>query len=55
MISTKVQLKKSLWGYKGDTSVPFLKITLVDPKMIPRIRDESSIIPLFASGGEQVG
>ncbi|KAL7412360.1 delta DNA polymerase [Mrakia frigida] len=38
VINTKVQMKRSLWGYKGDASVPFLKITLVDPKMVPRIR-----------------
>jgi DNA polymerase delta subunit 1 len=34
-------MKRSLWGYKGDEKVPFLKITLADPKTVPKIRDMS--------------
>ncbi|KAF5316080.1 hypothetical protein D9619_006143 [Psilocybe cf. subviscida] len=28
--------KKSLWAYKGDVDVPFLKITLTDPRSVPK-------------------
>ncbi|CDZ96215.1 delta dna polymerase [Phaffia rhodozyma] len=37
-LSTKVEMKKSLWGYKGDDRSPFLKITLSDPKFVSRLR-----------------
>jgi DNA polymerase delta subunit 1 len=30
----------SLWGYKGDTLSPFIKITCTDQKAIPRVKDE---------------
>ena len=32
--------KKSLMNYMGDTSVPFLKITLADQRSLPKIRDK---------------
>ncbi|OBZ73506.1 DNA polymerase delta catalytic subunit [Grifola frondosa] len=32
--------KRSLWGYKGDDWVAFLKITLGDQRSLPKIRDE---------------
>lgn len=32
--------KKSLWGYLGDDWIPFLKITLTDPKSVPKVRDK---------------
>ncbi|KAF8972660.1 ribonuclease H-like domain-containing protein [Flammula alnicola] len=32
--------KKSLWGYRGEEWLPFLKLTLTDPKSVPKIRDE---------------
>jgi DNA polymerase delta subunit 1 len=34
-------MKRSLWGYKGDDKVPFLKITLSDPKFVSKIRGRS--------------
>lgn len=34
-------MKKSLWGYRGEDDVPFLKITLTEPRTVPKIRDES--------------
>ncbi|KAF4610971.1 hypothetical protein D9613_006736 [Agrocybe pediades] len=35
--------KKSLWGYRGDDNTPFLKLTLTDPRSVPKIRDKFSI------------
>lgn len=39
--------KRSLWGYKGDEWVMFLKLTITDPKSLPKVRDESSFISIF--------
>ena len=33
-----IQEKRSLWGYKGDDWVPFLRITLADQRSLPKIR-----------------
>ncbi|EPQ56433.1 hypothetical protein GLOTRDRAFT_120926 [Gloeophyllum trabeum ATCC 11539] len=30
--------KRSLWGYKGDDWVMFIKLTIVDPKTLPKVR-----------------
>lgn len=35
--------RKSLWGYRGDEQVPFIKITCTDPKAMPKVRDKSSL------------
>ena len=32
--------RKSLWGYRGDEIVPFIKITCADPKCLPKVKDE---------------
>ncbi|KAG5342462.1 DNA polymerase delta catalytic subunit [Termitomyces sp. T112] len=32
--------KRSLWGYRGDDWIPFLKITISDPRSLPKVRDE---------------
>ena len=32
--------KQSLWGYTGDDPITFLKITLSEPKSLPRVRDK---------------
>jgi hypothetical protein len=37
--------KRSLWGYKGDDVVMFLKIVVTEPSKLPRVRDESSYTP----------
>lgn len=39
---TSIELvkKRNLWGYKGDDFTPFMKITVTDPKAVPRVRDE---------------
>ncbi|OCH91039.1 hypothetical protein OBBRIDRAFT_887287 [Obba rivulosa] len=37
-------LRRSLWGYKGDDFVPFIKITLDSPRSLPKVRG------LFESG-----
>lgn len=31
--------RKSLWGYRGDENVPFIKITCTDPKSLPKVKD----------------
>ncbi|KAJ8694871.1 DNA-directed DNA polymerase delta [Pleurotus ostreatus] len=33
--------RKSLWGYLGDDVVPFLKLTLIQPRLLPKLRDKS--------------
>ncbi|KAH7929130.1 hypothetical protein BV22DRAFT_1081793 [Leucogyrophana mollusca] len=30
--------KRSLWGYRGDDWIPFLKLTISEPKSLPKIR-----------------
>ncbi|CDO75821.1 hypothetical protein BN946_scf184951.g19 [Trametes cinnabarina] len=32
--------KRSLWGYKGDDWVNFIKITIADQRSLPKVRDE---------------
>jgi hypothetical protein len=39
--SVTVAHKRSLWGYKGDPTSPFLKIIISDYKLLARVRDES--------------
>lgn len=36
--SISVSNKRSLWGYKGDSVSPFLKITVSDLKSYPKVR-----------------
>lgn len=31
--------KRSLWGYKGDAVSPFIKITVMDTKQYPKVRN----------------
>ena len=42
VIGTEKIMKKSLWGYRGEDDVPFLKITLAEPRSVPKIRDKCS-------------
>ncbi|KAF5336013.1 hypothetical protein D9611_006176 [Ephemerocybe angulata] len=35
--------KRTLWGYKGDDWVPFLKLTIVEPKDLPKVRDKGEV------------
>jgi len=39
--------KRTLWGYKGDDWIPFLKLTISDPKSLPKIRDKLMYLQLF--------
>lgn len=32
--------RRSLWGYRGDDWIIFIKITLFEPRSVPRIRDK---------------
>ena len=56
--------KRSLWGYRGDDWVSFLKLTITDRKSLPKVRDmsfstcssHSSLTPVcclyaYSSGG----
>jgi DNA polymerase delta subunit 1 len=36
----EVVTKRSLMGYLGDDRVPFIKITVSDPRSLPKVRDE---------------
>ena len=38
----EISTKRSLWGYRGDDWVSFLKITLTDQRSLPKVRDMSS-------------
>jgi DNA polymerase delta subunit 1 len=42
VVSCVVLNRRSLWGYKGDEQVPFIKITCTDQKAIPKVRDKSN-------------
>lgn len=35
--------KRSLWGYKGDDWVEFVRIIVSEPKALPKVRDMCSI------------
>lgn len=43
--------RRSLWGYRGDDTVPFIKITVSDPKNLSKVKDEFSffflLFPLY--------
>lgn len=43
--SVTLENRLSLWGYKGNDAVPFIKVTLSDNKSLPKARDESSAFP----------
>jgi DNA polymerase delta subunit 1 len=38
VVSCTIKNARSLWGYKGDEKVPFIKITVSDPKSMPKVR-----------------
>jgi DNA polymerase delta subunit 1 len=33
--------RKSLWSYRGEETVPFIKIICAEPKGIPKVKDKS--------------
>lgn len=33
-------MKKSIWEYKGDDISPFLRLTLDEPRNVPKVRDK---------------
>jgi hypothetical protein len=45
----EVVKKRTLWGYKGDDWLQFIKITVDDPKNLPKVRDECFLYPFFDS------
>ncbi|KAK0446656.1 DNA polymerase family B-domain-containing protein [Armillaria borealis] len=38
VIGVEIVKKRSLWGYRGDDRVPFLKITINEPRNLPKVR-----------------
>ncbi len=40
VISIELVQKRSLWGYLGDEFAMFMKITVTQPRNVPRVRDE---------------
>lgn len=40
VIRTDLVMKRSLMNYRGDTYVPFIKITIKDQRSLPKARDE---------------
>jgi DNA polymerase delta subunit 1 len=56
VIDLQIIKQKSLWGYKGDSDVPFLKVVLSAPHMVPKVRgafekQELDFNGLFNKGG----
>ncbi|KIM31867.1 hypothetical protein M408DRAFT_327272 [Serendipita vermifera MAFF 305830] len=56
VIGMSIIKKKSLWGYKGDHDVPFLRIVLRAPRFVPKVRGafekaELDYNGLFHKGG----
>lgn len=41
VVSCTIFNRKSLWGYRGDESVPFIKFTCADQKSLPKVKDKS--------------
>ena len=42
--------KRSLWEYIGDDWVMFIKITVADPRSLPKVRDECLVLSCAAFG-----
>jgi DNA polymerase delta subunit 1 len=40
VISIELVQKRSLWGYLGEDLAVFMKVTVTQPRNVPRVRDE---------------
>ncbi|PVG03060.1 putative DNA polymerase delta catalytic subunit [Serendipita vermifera] len=38
ILDMEIVKKKSLWGYRGDSDIAFLKLILSSPKLVPKVR-----------------
>ncbi|KAF7308685.1 DNA polymerase [Mycena chlorophos] len=38
VLNVETVMRRSLWGYRGDDYVPFLKLTVANPKALPKVR-----------------
>ena len=47
VVRTELVKKQSLWGYKGDTPVNFIRIVTIDARNLPKVRDK--YIPCLSS------
>jgi DNA polymerase delta subunit 1 len=46
IISIELVHKRSLWGYLGDDHALFMKVTVTQPRIVPRVRDEWRLFPM---------
>ena len=42
---TELTKKQSLWGFKGDTPVNFIRIVTIDARNLPKVRDKYTPSP----------
>ena len=47
MISIELVQKRSLWGYLSDELALFMKVTVTQPRNVPRVRDEWTLVYLI--------
>ncbi|KAG8967416.1 DNA-directed DNA polymerase delta [Tulasnella sp. 419] len=49
------ELKKSLWGYKGDDSMHFVRISVPEPRTVPKVRDMySPLVPRITNLADNI-
>jgi len=41
VLDIEIVKKRTLWGYLGDDWLPFMKLTIQEPKLVPKVRDKS--------------
>ncbi|KAG1886473.1 DNA-directed DNA polymerase [Suillus subluteus] len=41
---TEIIKRRSLWGYRGDDWIPFMKLTISEPRNLPKIRDDGASV-----------
>ncbi|SRR6266404_2465792 len=46
VISIELIHKRSLWGYLGDDLALFMRVTVTQPRNVPRVRDEWILVYL---------
>ncbi|KAJ7576846.1 DNA polymerase family B-domain-containing protein [Mycena floridula] len=56
--NAEIVKKRNLWGYRGDDYVPFIKLTIGDPKSLPKVRgiferNECMFNDLFANAARE--
>jgi DNA polymerase delta subunit 1 len=41
VLDIEIVKKRTLWGYLGDDWLAFMKLTISEPKLLPKVRDKS--------------